>query len=95
MSLEPPRGHFLARPPAYEYYMVQIPSNFAAQQNTTQGHEIAAYVQDWANRLAEQGWEFYRIDTMGMTEVPGCLGGLFGGQNTHTQYSIMTFRRLK
>jgi len=75
--------------------MVQIPSNFAAQQNTTTGNEIAAYVQDWANRLSGEGWEFYRIDTMGMTEVPGCLGGLFGGQSTHTQYSIMTFRRLK
>lgn len=30
-----------------------------------------------------------------MTEVPGCLGGLFGGQSTHTQYSIMTFRRVR
>lgn len=95
MSLEPSPPNAMLRNPLYEYYMVQIPSNFAAQQNQTSGHEIAAYVQEWANRLASEGWEFYRIDTMGMTEVPGCLGGLFGGQATHTQYSIMTFRRMR
>ena len=95
MSLEPSTRNAISRNILYEYYMVQIPSNFAAQQNTTSGHEIASYVQDWANRLSAEGWEFYRIDTMGMTEVPGCLAGLFGGQASHTQYSIMTFRRLK
>lgn len=95
MSLEPSRQNAIGQSVQYEYYMVQIPSNFAAQQNKTSGHEIASYVQDWAHRLASEGWEFYRIDTMGMTEVPGCLGGLFGGQSTHTQYSIMTFRRVR
>ncbi len=95
MSLEPSPQHAISRSTRYEYYMLQIPSNFAARQNTTAGNEIAAYVQDWANRLSSDGWEFYRIDTMGMTEMPGCLGGLFGGQATHTQYSIMTFRRVR
>ena len=95
MSLEPSRQGSLSQSPSFEYYMVQIPSNFAARQNSTAGNEIAAYVQEWANKLAAQSWEFYRIDTMGMTETPGCLAGLFGGQASHTQYSIMTFRRLK
>jgi hypothetical protein len=95
LSLEPSPQHAISRGARYEYYMVQLPSNFAARQNTTAGNEIAGYVQDWANRLSADGWEFYRIDTMGMTETPGCLGGLFGGQATHTQYSIMTFRRVR
>lgn len=93
MSLEPSPHLPLVAQPNYEYYMVQIPSNFAAKQGQTVGTEIANYVQEWANKLATQGWEFYRIDSMGMTEVPGCLAGLFGGQANHTQYSIMTFRR--
>lgn len=52
MSLEPSGRSAIGRGVQYEYYMVQIPSNFAAQQNKTSGHEIASYVQDWANRLA-------------------------------------------
>ena|ERR1044072_4385615 len=79
----------------YEYQMVQIPSNFSMSANQMQGNEIASYVQEWANRLAASGWEFYRIDTMGVTASPGCLAGLFGAQQTYTQYSIMTFRRLR
>ena len=81
--------------PSYEYYMVQIPSNFLMTGNRVQGNEIAAYVQEWANKLSASGWEFYRIDTMSMTVNPGCLGSLFGGQQSYTQYSVMTYRRLK
>jgi hypothetical protein len=95
MSLEPSQEKSLVAQPTYEYYMVQVPSNFAAQQGQTSGNEIASYVQEWANKLAAQGWEFYRIDSMSMTETPGCLGGLLGGGNSYTQYSIMTFRRQK
>lgn len=42
----------------YEYYMVQLPSNYAAQQGKVQRQEIAGHVQQWANHLAAQGWEF-------------------------------------
>ena len=75
--------------------MVQIPANFSAQEGQVQGNEIATYVQDWANKLAAQGWEFYRIDSMSMTVAPGCMTSLFGGGHQYMQYSIMTFRRMK
>lgn len=82
--------------PSYEYYMVQVPSNFSINANQATGSEIATYVQEWANRLASSGgWEFYRIDTMGVTTNPGCLSSLFGAQQSFTQYSIMTYRRIK
>jgi hypothetical protein len=81
--------------PLYEYYMVQMPSNFSISANQMQGNEIAAYVQECANKLASSGWEFYRIDSMGITAQPGCLASLFGAQQSYIQYSIMTFRRLK
>lgn len=32
---------------------------------------------------------------MGMTANLGCLAGLFGASGQYTQYSIMTFRRLR
>lgn len=93
MSLESSPQGAIARDARYEYYMVQIPSNFSAREGQVQGQEIAAYVQEWANKLAAQGWEFYRIDTMGMTVAPGCLTVLLGGGQSYMQYSIMTFRR--
>lgn len=80
--------------PLYEYHMIQIPSNFFMKANQVQGNEIALYVQDCANRNSDS-WEFYRIDTMTMTANPGCLSALFGGKPAYTEYSVMTFRRLK
>jgi hypothetical protein len=93
LSLEPSQQDAVTRNPAYEYYMVQIPAHFSAQEGQVQGQEIAAYVQEWANKLAAQGWEFYRIDSMSMTVNPGCA--FFSSGPQFIQYSIMTFRRMK
>jgi hypothetical protein len=39
------------------------------------------------------GWEFYRVDEIGVETVPGCLAAIFGGRSTHTAYYVITFRR--
>jgi hypothetical protein len=93
---QPPVAKSQGEPPQprYEYHMIQAPSNFAFNAKEVQGGEIANYVQEWANRMASDGWEFYRIDNMSMTVAPGCLSALFGAKHEYVQYSILTFRRL-
>jgi hypothetical protein len=87
--------HQTIQPPQdrYDYYMIQLPSNIALDARRVQGNELAMFVQDWANRLSNEGWEFYRIDNMNVIEQPGCLSSLFGASQQFIPYSIMTFRR--
>lgn len=81
--------------PGFEYAMVQVPPTIYVQAGNQQGNEAALYLQNLANQYAAQGWEFYRVDTIGVVVRPGCLASLFGGRAQHFQYYVMTFRRPK
>lgn len=75
----------------YEYRMVQIPPNISVRQAT--GNDAALYLQSVVNHQAAQGWEFVRVDTIGVYVPAGCLAGVFGGQSTTRQYYVVTFRK--
>lgn len=77
----------------YEYRMVQIPPSITVKQAI--GNEAAYYLQRIVNDQANQGWEFIRVDTIGVHTPPGCLAGLFGGQALTRNYYVVTFRREK
>ena len=79
----------------YEYMMVQIPPAIVVKQKEHVGNEAAYYLQSLANEKAGQGWEFYRVDTVGVVIQPGCMASLFGAQRTVTEYYVVTFRRPK
>ncbi|MCL6581863.1 MAG: DUF4177 domain-containing protein [Firmicutes bacterium] len=74
---------------AYEYKMVQVSPNVIASRRQT-GTEAADYLQGIVNAHAAEGWEFQRIDTLGIVVPPGCLSTR-GPQVT--QYYVITFRR--
>ncbi|GIK58836.1 MAG: DUF4177 domain-containing protein [Chloroflexi bacterium] len=79
----------------YEYKMVQMPPTIIVKAKEERGHEAAVYLESLANAQAEEGWEFYRVDTVGIVSQPGCLAGLFGAKQTLVQYFVVTFRRPK
>jgi hypothetical protein len=79
----------------YEYKMVQIPPTIVVKQKEFIGNEAAYYLQTLANEHAAQGWEFCRVDTIGVVVQPGCLASLFGARRTLTEYYVVTFRRPK
>lgn len=78
----------------YEYKMIQIPPNISVQAKSHKGNEAAAYLQNVVNNEATEGWEFYRVDSIGVEVQPGCLAGLFGQRSEGTTYHVITFRRL-
>jgi len=45
------------------------------------------------NQMAEQGWEFYRVDSIGVQLEPGCLGALLGQKAAERAYYVITFRK--
>ena len=73
--------------------MVQIPPVIAVKQKEYQGNEASYYLQSVANEHASQGWEFYRVDTIGVVTNPGCLASLLGAKQTHIEYYVVTFRK--
>lgn len=75
----------------YEYKMIQLPRTFVLKQDT--GNEIADYLQRLATQHAVHGWEFHRIDSVGVAVQPGCLPAFMGVPKTMSYYNIATFRR--
>lgn len=79
----------------YKYKMVQIPPNIAVKMKGHKGNEAAAYLEEIVNQYAEEGWEFYRVDSIGVELQPGCLAALFGKKAEDSLYYVVTFRMEK
>lgn len=77
----------------YTYKMVQIPPNVTVQSKNHKGSEAAHYLQGVVNKHAEDGWEFHRIDQVGVETTAGCLAGLFGQKATFSTYHVISFRK--
>lgn len=80
---------------SFEYKMTQIPPNVSVQAKSHKGNEAAAYMQSVVNAEATEGWEFYRVDSIGVEVQPGCLAGLMGQKAQGSVYHVITFRRPK
>ncbi len=78
---------------SYEYRMIQIPPSISVPAKEWRGQEAAFYLQSIANEQTAQGWEFYRVDRVGVVVQPGCLAALFGARQSLIEYFVVTFRR--
>ena len=76
----------------YEYNMVQMPPN--VYTNSSTGDDAAIHLKSVVDKHAINGWEFYRVDTVGVHVNPGCLAQLFGQKSSLLNYYVVTFRRL-
>jgi len=83
----------------YAYKMVQIPPNIQVAAKKMFGKapditEIASsYLQSIVNQHAKEGWEFWRVDTIGVKSSPGCLAAIFGAKEVEATYYVVSFRR--
>jgi len=73
--------------------MVQIPPTIEVAGQASNDGLAAGYLQSIVNNYARQGWEFYRVDSIGVYNPPGCLLALLGQSGTYLQYYVVTFRR--
>lgn len=77
----------------YQYKMVQVPPNIAVKASNHKGNEAAVYLESIANQYAEQGWEFYRVDSVGVQVQVGCFDALRGKKESMETYYVITFRK--
>ena len=80
---------------AYEYKMVQVPPTIKVKAKEERGNEAAIYLKSLVDKHAVEGWEYYRVDTIGVLTEPGCLASLIGTKQTLIQHYVVTFRREK
>ena len=79
----------------YEYQMVQIPPTLLVRTKAEKGTAAGQYLQDLANEHAARGWEYFRVDTMGVHTPPGCLGAVASQKGEMVEYYVVVFRREK
>jgi len=80
---------------SYQYKMVQVPPVIRIKYKEQQGGEAAAYLEEIVNQQAREGWEFYRVDPIGIHTQPGCFASLFGQKALTLKYYVITFRKEK
>jgi hypothetical protein len=80
---------------AYEYKMVQVPPTIQVRERDLKGSEAASYLASVVTKEAVQGFEFYRVDEIGVQVQPGCLAALFGARAVNIVYYVVSFRREK
>lgn len=104
---EPPKSEPIAKPtiatpqpvanwhaaPRFVYQMVQVPPTIEIQKGTSTIGQAAAYLEEIVNDYASKGWEFHRVDTIGVRVMPGCLGVFLGEKSREELYYVVTFRR--
>lgn len=79
----------------WEYKFVPFPAAQAAagaagQQAVAQATtQFAAMVRTHA----QDGWEYYRLDSFPLIQPPGCLGALLGAGSTVVPFSVAVFRK--
>jgi len=78
---------------AYKYKMIQVPPEIVIRPSQEQGGPAAAYLEKVVSEQARQGWEFYRVDAIGVRVEPGCLAALFGRKTEEYVYYVITFRQ--
>ena len=77
----------------YVYKMVQVPPNIEVKANKHRGNEAAVYLETVVNEYASEGWEFYRIDSIGVSVKAGCFDALKGKKDSMASYYVISFRK--
>jgi hypothetical protein len=78
---------------AYTYKMLQIPPNVIVEKKAPRERAAAMYLEEVVSEWAQNGWEFYSVESIGIWENPGCLTALFGAKATITESYVVVFRR--
>jgi hypothetical protein len=82
-----------------QYKMVPIPPNISVaakglfEKAPDPASAAAQYLESVVARMAAEGWDFYRVDSIGVQSNPGCLGFLVGQKASNTLYYVITFRK--
>ncbi|PHI31531.1 hypothetical protein [Budvicia aquatica] len=73
----------------YKYKMVQVPPTITIKAKDNRSGLAAEYLENVVNEWAYQGWEFHRVDTIGIQKT----SGLLGRKVEYDHYYVISFRK--
>jgi hypothetical protein len=74
----------------FEYKVVPFIGKIRASGSPA---EVGQQLQAAISGQAHDGWEFYQLADVNIQVAPGCLAGLFGGQDSYVRFDQLIFRR--
>ncbi|WP_244345609.1 hypothetical protein [Thermus thermophilus] len=79
----------------WEYKVYPLPRDFALPKRKDQTPEqaVSQAMERLLNEMAVEGWEYYRTETVNISELPGCLGSLLGQKEVTRSFNFIVFRR--
>jgi hypothetical protein len=75
---------------SYKYKCVPAPMEIVIDNKT----DMKKAVESFANIINDNstdGWEFFSLENISVTQNPGCLSGLFGAKPYTKQYNMLIF----
>ena len=77
----------------FEYHTYQFAPNITIEPGDNEWEAAAEYLGERINHFAKYGWQFLRIDQIGVYKKRGCIAALFGQSGQLTLHYVATFQR--
>ena len=73
-----------------QYKCVPAPKEIVIDKRGSYDTAVRSFA-DLINREAVDGWKFYSMENIAVTERVGCLGGLSGQKGATTYFNMLIF----
>ena len=73
-----------------QYKCVPAPKELVIDARGDYSSAINSFA-DLINSEANEGWKFYSMENIAVTQNPGCLAGLFGGKAVTGYFNMLIF----
>jgi hypothetical protein len=73
-----------------QYKCVPAPKNLVIDKKGTFDGAVRSFA-DLINSETKEGWEFYSMENIAVTQKPGCLKALFGGGDETIYFNMLVF----
>ncbi len=73
-----------------QYKCIPAPRELIIDKNGSCDSAVRSF-SDLLNREAVDGWKFYSMETILVTQNPGCLSALAGQKAATTNYNMLVF----
>jgi hypothetical protein len=75
-----------------QYKCVPAPKELVIDKNGSYDGAVRSFA-DLLNREANDGWKFHSMESIAVTEKPGCLGALFQKGQVTTNFNMLIFSK--
>jgi len=73
-----------------QYKCVPGPKNLVVEEESDMDKAVVNYAE-LINRECKDGWRFFSLEEISVTQKPGCLAGIFGASEKTVHYNMLIF----